>query len=251
VFSIDPGKAKICIGDAVKISLRSSDNYLGDGWEWISGPGIADPGAAGIIVSPDVSTDYRIVAYDSVCQKRDTLTASVTVLPLPVVSVSKSNDIDCIYGEATLSVSGGIGYTWSPGSSLSDSLSSAPIARTGESTTYYVRVTDRNGCATTDSLRLNAVKDAGIGFPVANAFTPNGDGVNDCFGIKYWGYIGQFEFAVFDRWGQRVFYSQNPQDCWDGSYNGKRQPAGTYVYSIKAAALCGMAMKKGTVELIR
>jgi gliding motility-associated-like protein len=147
--------------------------------------------------------------------------------------------------------SGGVRYIWAPGASLSDSLSPTPIARTGVPITYYVLVTDRNGCSTIDSIRLNAVKDAGIGFPMANAFTPNGDGANDCFGIKYWGYIGQFEFAVFDRWGQRVFYTQNPRDCWDGMCAGKMQPAGTYVYTIKASALCGVAIKRGTVQLIR
>jgi gliding motility-associated-like protein len=89
------------------------------------------------------------------------------------------------------------------------------------------------------------------GFPVPNAFTPNGDGVNDCFGIKYWGYIGDFEMSVFNRYGQRVFYTRNPSDCWDGTYGGKMQPVGTYVYMIKAFTLCGEAVKKGTLELIR
>jgi gliding motility-associated-like protein len=113
-------------------------------------------------------------------------------------------------------------------------------------------VTDENGCQTIDSVLVNVSKAGGnVGFPVANAFTPNGDGVNDCWGIKYWGYVGEFELVIYNRWGTRVFYTRNPQDCWDGTLNGKPQPAGTYVYMVRAFALCGEAVKEGNVELIR
>jgi len=57
--------------------------------------------------------------------------------------------------------------------------------------------------------------------------------------------------AIFDRWGQRVYYSRNAYQCWDGTCKGQPQPAGAYVYYIKARALCGDAVRKGTVMLIR
>jgi gliding motility-associated-like protein len=88
-------------------------------------------------------------------------------------------------------------------------------------------------------------------YPVPNAFTPNNDGNNDCFGIKHWGSLLSLEMEVFDRWGERVFISMTPGDCWDGNYKGNPQPTGTYVYQIKATTPCGIAYRKGTVLLIR
>jgi gliding motility-associated-like protein len=119
-------------------------------------------------------------------------------------------------------------------------------------TRYYVDVKGENGCISKDSIVVNVDKNTPTnGYPVANAFTPNGDGHNDCFGIKYWGYIGNIELSVFNRWGQRVFYSRSRDACWDGNYGGRPQPAGEYVYIIKANTLCGNVTRKGNLMLIR
>jgi gliding motility-associated-like protein len=87
--------------------------------------------------------------------------------------------------------------------------------------------------------------------PVPSAFTPNNDGNNDCFGLKYWGSVQSLELAVFNRQGLRVFFTTDPQQCWDGTYKGKAQPAGAYVYQIRATTACGTAYRKGTVILVR
>jgi gliding motility-associated-like protein len=86
---------------------------------------------------------------------------------------------------------------------------------------------------------------------VANAFTPNNDGLNDCFGLKYWGRVSTLDFSVFNRHGMRVFYTTNPQDCWDGTYNGVPQPGGGYAYQIEATTTCGTIYRKGIVILVR
>ena len=57
--------------------------------------------------------------------------------------------------------------------------------------------------------------------------------------------------SVFNRQGMLVFASANPDQEWDGTFKEQPQPAGTYVYMIKANTLCGVAYKRGTVELIR
>jgi gliding motility-associated-like protein len=251
-FSLSPASAGICVGDSVRLSIQETNGAPADGWLWISAIGPQDPSGPSVVVSPGQTATYLAVGYDRVCNRSDTLKAVVTVHPNPTVTVSKTNDIGCVLGTATLNATGGVRYSWSPAGSLSDSTISDPVASTGTSTRYYVLVTDDNGCQTVDSVLVSVTK-AGenVGFPVPNAFTPNGDGVNDCFGIKYWGYAGEFELSVYNRSGARVFYTRNPQDCWDGTFNGKPQPAGTYVYMIKATALCGEAFKKGTLELIR
>ena len=84
-----------------------------------------------------------------------------------------------------------------------------------------------------------------------SAFTPNNDGKNDCYRIKYWGVIEELDFAIYNRWGERIFHTSNSTDCWDGSYNGVKQDPGVYVYLITAKTSCGKVFKKGTFALIR
>jgi len=84
-----------------------------------------------------------------------------------------------------------------------------------------------------------------------NAFTPNADGINDCFRIKYFGQIQELQFFIYNRWGNKVFESSNPNDCWDGTFKGNPAEAGNYVYYIKAKTACGPVERKGNVLLIR
>jgi gliding motility-associated-like protein len=91
--------------------------------------------------------------------------------------------------------------------------------------------------------------DAGL-FNVPNAFSPNYDGLNDCFGVKHWGPVDQFELMIFNRWGERLFFTKK-NDCWNGFYKGVLQPVGVYVYILKAKGVCGEVFKKGTFSLIR
>jgi gliding motility-associated-like protein len=253
VFAVSARPAAICPGDSSVLTAAGAYVPGGDGYVWQSPAGLPDPGASSVSVSPPDFTTYEVVGIDKVCNRTDTLKVDVSVLPTPNVNVAKSNDIGCIYGEATLTATGdGIRYQWAPAPTLSDPYSAAPVARTDTTTRYWVTATGSDGCSAIDSITVFVTKAGGnIGFPVANAFTPNGDGANDRFGIKYWGYIGEFQMVVYNRWGQTVFSTANPDEQWDGSFKGQLLPAGTYVYMIRANTLCGVAFKKGTVELIR
>ena len=84
-----------------------------------------------------------------------------------------------------------------------------------------------------------------------NAFTPNNDGKNDCFGIQHWGDAVIKQFSIYNRWGALIFQSADPSQCWDGTWKGKPLDGGGYVYIIKATTLCGEVTKKGMLTLIR
>jgi len=84
-----------------------------------------------------------------------------------------------------------------------------------------------------------------------NAFTPNGDTHNDCFGIPKWGTVELKEFSVYNRWGEKIFTTKNVADCCDGTYKGKLQDPGGYIYVVKAKSFCGEIFRKGVVMLIR
>jgi gliding motility-associated-like protein len=86
---------------------------------------------------------------------------------------------------------------------------------------------------------------------VANAFTPNGDGKNDIVYVHN-DNIKTLKFYIYDQWGNMLFQSQSPQKGWDGTYKGKLQPVGVYVYYLEAIMNDGQPVtKKGTITLLR
>lgn len=169
----------------------------------------------------------------------------------PVVSLSKSNDVDCKLGVAKLAATGGTTYQWSPAASLSDASIANPVASPRQTTTYRVQVS-RNGCTVEDSLTVFvSFANAGQGFYVPSAFSPNGDGKNDCFGVPHWGAVERFHLQVFNRWGELVFRTRDVAGCWNGTYKGQMQGPGVFVYLITAETICGLVERKGTLTLIR
>jgi gliding motility-associated-like protein len=179
-------------------------------------------------------------------------TVNLAVNSAPSVSVNKSNDINCMLGTSNLLASGGMNYSWTPAASLNNANISNPVASPSATTWYKVLVTSDKGCTTEDSIQVKVIPgNTGNGYLVPNAFTPNGDGKNDCFGVTTWGAVSDFELSIFNRWGERVFYTKDSKQCWDGRYKGTEQNANVFVYQIKAKGLCGDIYRKGTFVLIR
>jgi gliding motility-associated-like protein len=83
---------------------------------------------------------------------------------------------------------------------------------------------------------------------IPSAFTPNGDGLNDTFGIKGEG-IKDYHLFIYDRWGEIIFESTNLRQQWDGKCNGKPAEQGTYVYQLFALGT-GAKGRSGSVTLV-
>lgn len=90
---------------------------------------------------------------------------------------------------------------------------------------------------------------------VPNAFTPDGDGRNDTFLPSLFSSVDKWEFRVFNRWGELIFESKDPQAGWDGTRNGKDAPQGVYVWDLRYEGLwtSGAAQEhlRGHVTLLR
>jgi gliding motility-associated-like protein len=152
----------------------------------------------------------------------------------------------------SLEAKGGLYYNWQPAVAISNNLVANPVVSPLKSATYEVTVMDVHGCTQVEAITVNVdVALAFTRYPLPTAFTPNGDGRNDCFGMKFWGETNTFEFSVFNRTGFRVFSTRYPGHCWDGTFKGMEQPAGTYIYMIRAKTICGDVIRKGTVVLAR
>ncbi|ULQ57416.1 gliding motility-associated C-terminal domain-containing protein [Flavihumibacter rivuli] len=109
-----------------------------------------------------------------------------------------------------------------------------------------------NECGTSsDTLRVSSAGLDIFSLKLPNAFSPNNDGKNDCFGISNWPVEEIFEFSVFNRLGQIVFSTRNHKVCWDGKLNGNQLPEGNYVYILRAQTSCGPIDTKGYVLLLR
>jgi gliding motility-associated-like protein len=87
---------------------------------------------------------------------------------------------------------------------------------------------------------------------IPSAFTPNGDGINDKFGVKAQN-ITDFNLRIYNRWGELVFESDNISELWDGKYQGEAiTSTDVFVYTVKAIGINGMPLpdENGTVTLV-
>jgi gliding motility-associated-like protein len=84
------------------------------------------------------------------------------------------------------------------------------------------------------------------------AFTPNGDGLNDIIKPTFIGPAANYDFRIYNRWGQLMFRSKTPGTGWDGRFNGIIQKSDVYVFFIIAEGGCnGKFEQRGTFVLIR
>ena len=148
----------------------------------------------------------------------------------------------------------GVSYLWSPAADIDRPTSSDPIATpTDTAACYTVTATTQNGCTAQDTVCIHCttvVCGAPL-FTIPNAFTPNGDGVNDrvCFNTDE---ILEFHIAIFNRWGERVYESDNPAECWDGTYRGNICMPGVYTYTCHIRCHADKENDfKGDITLIR
>jgi gliding motility-associated-like protein len=110
---------------------------------------------------------------------------------------------------------------------------------------------DQQGCLGMDSINVTT-KDCEALLVFPNAFTPNNDGLNDVFRLKYPGVVADYHLQIFNRWGQLVYSGSDPFAGWDGRFDNELQAAGTYVWIVRYTDREGKTQKvQGSVVLIR
>lgn len=189
--------------------------------------------------------------------------ANIKITALPVTPDSaialpdSLNILDEI--DIELKAIGGSGYEilWTKdtcGGDLVGTGDSLVIFRPEQTTTYYAQWT--NLCGSSECSKVQVIIIEQYSFAVPNAFTPNGDGLNDDFGILSPSNLPVFDFFIFNRWGQNVFSSNDQNEKWDGKYNGELSPQGVYIWKAKYQyRIEGIGSElneeAGTVTLIR
>jgi gliding motility-associated-like protein len=228
---------------------EAKENSGMQGMGTFSGRGIS---LSGMFSASSAGKGRHLITYNFVGNNgcSDAKTRVIVVNPLPIADAG--NDfIACADIQTKLNGSGGASYQWSPITGLNNPSIANPTLTINTNSTYVVKVTDVNGCSAIDSVHVFVAPYGKESFKMANAFTPNHDGHNDCFGIRKWGNAQILEFAIYNRWGEKIFKTTNASECWDGTYHGVPQEAGGYIYVIRANTTCGEIALKGVVTLIR
>jgi gliding motility-associated-like protein len=241
------GNQSVCEGEPVLLSASGGTSY-----QWTPSSQVTDPNSATTNATlTGSSNSFSIHISENVCNFDTTIDMTVVRNPNPVISIVKSNDIDCATPTSQLKASGAASYFWTPFVYLDDATSATPTAALDSTTTFNVTGYNAAGCSSSASVTVKVDNGGLPRFVLPNAFTPNGDGKNDCFGIKRWGSVKIAQFSIYNRWGQIVFQTKNPAECWDGKVGGVLQAGGGYIYIIDATTLCGRFTRRGMLTLIR
>ncbi len=245
-FTISPPD-EVCLNQSIQLNAAGGDLYT-----WTPASSLNNASVSNPVATPLTSTTYTVQITDTLCSFSSSLSTTIDVLPLPVVDADKSNDIDCSNNQSQLSATGAVQFSWAPAATLNNPSVANPIASPLVNTQYTVTGTDLSGCSNTDTITVKVIIANQGQYLMPSAFTPNGDGLNDCYRIRYWGIVESVEFSIYNRWGQRIFYSKDPNACWDGTFEGKKQGTGVFVYMIKAKTTCQPEVfRKGVFTLIR
>jgi len=141
-------------------------------------------------------------------------------------------------------------YNWTPSTQLSNPYIRTPYFKAINDVEYQIAITDKNKCITTDTIQMKVLTKKGWYMP--NAFTPNGDGLNDIIRPYLQGMVALKKFSIYNRLGNLIFATSTEGEGWDGKYKGMPLEAGTFVWMIEYLdANNKEAIQKGTFSLVR
>lgn len=181
-------------------------------------------------------------------------TAEVRLQPVVELTDVTADKYIVNFGDSVqLHARGALYYIWTPlNGTVRNPYISDPYVRPKDAITVYtVNGMNEWGCHDSEVVTIQVIFDEEETIP--NAFTPNGDGLNDVFRIGRMKYKKLIDFTIYDRWGQEVYHNPwDPNHGWDGTYRGIAQDIGTYYYSITIESASGkLRYYKGDVTLIR
>jgi gliding motility-associated-like protein len=241
-----PADTSVCAGAPVQLRTNSAATS----YAWAPAEGLSNAAIANPIAINNSNRTYTVTATLNSCVK--TGTVNITIKPNPIVNAGPDKTI--VDGaEVQLNGSGSsnvISFAWSPAATLLSANTFTPFAKPSTTTTYTLTVRDANSCTSTDDVTVTVIPYC---VKVLNAFTPNGDAVNDRWIVTTGAACtNQVLVRVFNRYGGQVYSNDNYKNDWDGNYKGKPVPDGTYYYSINFRLISGrIVTAKGDVTILR
>jgi gliding motility-associated-like protein len=231
----------LCTGAGANITLPLSGRQL----KWHTD--MQDPG---VTQQPRIDASYAgsyifyLTQTIDGCESNPSL-VTVNVLNTPKVDLPEDTAL-CLHQQVTLGKQvAGVQYLWNTGSTNC-------CIDVHENGTYHLKAF--NYCGTDEGETTVLFSDCEHCIWTANAFSPNGDGLNDAFEVKNLCPLKTYQIKIYNRFGQLVFFSNDISKHWDGTFNGTPCDASTYFYYLQAEAEQAEApeiKQKGDIILIR
>ncbi|MFN8283403.1 MAG: gliding motility-associated C-terminal domain-containing protein [Chitinophagales bacterium] len=255
VSAVDPviPLIKYCTGESAVIDLQIPQTGYSIVWKNGSDTFTTTNIDTAVVSNTTTGNMQFTIKYGNGCSK--TGNVPITVNQLPVISAIVDKPDAKYEEEVQLNVNGSTNnnYNWLPASLVSNDSIKNPTAVITATTLFIVTAKDKNGCVSTDSVKVNLINECTEAFIyVPSAFSPNGDGINDCFKIVSPPRLTNYKMVIFDRWNEKVFEANNTTDCWNGMYKGGEAQSDSYVYVISYTCYNGAQLyKKGVVTLLK
>lgn len=254
VFTIN-GKNKYCLNDTIRLNALSTDLNLKYSWKLSNSPSKTGTSYE-TLASPIGSKNLTVEAEDvNACKTSETLLSRVNIFGLPVPQIDTNVTInglgiDVRFLDITPIVVTNRKWSTSPINGVNNGNDFILNLNDSAKINVILSLTDTNNCSGTSSKTYYFIIPNQFFFP--NTFSPNGDGFNDQFGIVGFNKVAKFSMQIYNRWGEKVFETNDPSIGWDGKYNGDYVQQGEYVYYISILDLSKKNhYKKGSITILR
>lgn len=234
----------VCETTTVKLGASGGFYY-----DWTPPTGLNYSDIDSPLATPSNSITY-IVKVSNDCFF-DTAAVELIIRPLPIVDAGLDTTIFRNTDAILKGTTNGKTYYWFEGTTVREPFNYTTAATPLNTTQYYFYAISEYNCVNRDSVTIFVEPYTVLLLPTA--FSPNGDGENDLFRIaKYLNIQTLFEFAVFNRWGEKVFTTNDFNAGWDGTYKGRNCNMEVYTWYVKARSYDGEdILRKGNVTLVR
>ncbi|MEP6676685.1 MAG: PKD domain-containing protein [Ferruginibacter sp.] len=223
VFDFGVLKPKYCSGDNVQLSANLQGNISSYAWDNGDGKTFSNVSQINFRYNSENTFTVALAVTDKYCGQLQK-TKTTQVYSIPVVALGNDTTfcpgMSTILGEANNSA---YTYLWSTGAITSQ-------VTTDQLTKTYRLTASNNGCVASDDIFVKVLLTCLIKVP--NAFTPNSDGLNDQLKAVNADLAKNFSFSVYNRFGQRMFFTRNPLKGWDGYYRGQPAETGAYIWQV-------------------
>ncbi len=240
----------ICMNDNIQFTDKSngiSSNPISWHWYLANGDSALGPTPSKKFIDSG-SFNVSLYFYNQQGCISDTMIKQIVVNPYPVLDIGQSLVVlqgGVVTIQPPYFYGTNLQFLWTPATYLSSDTARYPQAKPPDDITYTLALKGIGGCTVTGSVFIKVLKSP----IVPNAFSPNGDGINDTWKIQYLSSYPGATVQVFDRNGALLFNSIGYPKDWDGTYNGKALPIGTYYYIIDPKN--GKQKISGSVTILR
>ncbi|MCB0401508.1 MAG: gliding motility-associated C-terminal domain-containing protein [Flavobacteriales bacterium] len=264
-ISMDDADGEICVNNCIDFSYDAGSGGIPTTINWTFEGGTPatyssnDPNEVITVCWNDTTGTFNVSITASNANGSSNTSTTVVVHEKPVVNagldtiviIGQNANLSAIATDTAGNPLSGGTYTWSPSGNLScPNCQSTVVLEALQAGVYTVTYTDQYGCVVTDQVLVDV--DVALNVGVPSAFSPNGDGSNDILYVKGTLVIESMRWAIYNRYGQKIFETTDKDQGWDGTHNGTEVNPGVFVYYLNVIFIGGTQQNlKGNVTLVR